>query len=202
MAADLVTSGNWKLLTNRKLYLDHAKCFPVVKAELDAGVSFRVVWRRLSSPVLSSAVRDVLFLLIHNKLPVRERLFRIGLNVDPYCQACSGGIFCDIAHFFCACSGVAPVWGWVRARLIDFLGGGSAQCSDWELVNLLFPGSACENEAVWLVGTYVAWVWKEVYIHRKTWVRADQFFGFLRFKSDWLGARLPLVIPNLFGGNG
>jgi hypothetical protein len=99
---------------------------------------------------------------------------------------------------------VAPVWGWVRARLIDILGGGSAQCSDWELVNLLFPGSACENEAVWLVGTYVAWVWKELYIHRKTLVRADQFFGFLRFKykSDQLGARLPLVIPNLFGGNG
>ena len=48
---------------------------------------------------------------------------------------------------------------------MDILEGGSAQCSDWELVNLLFPGSAGENEAVWLVGTYVAWVWKEVYIH-------------------------------------
>ena len=35
--------------------------------------------------------------LIHNKLPVKERLFRIGLNVDPYCQACPGGIFCDVA---------------------------------------------------------------------------------------------------------
>ena len=127
------------------------------KAELDAGVSFRVVWRRLGSHVTCSAVRDVFFLLIHKKLPVRERLFRIGFNVCPYCRACTGGIFCDIAHYY---SGMAPVWGWVRARLIDILVRGSAQCSDWELVNLLFPGSAGENEAVWLVGTYVAWVWK------------------------------------------
>ena len=93
MAEDLVTAWNWKLFTNRRLYLEHAKSFPVVKAELDAGVSFRVVWRRLGSPVLCSAVRDVLFLLIHNKLPVRERLFRIGLSVDPYCQACPEASF-------------------------------------------------------------------------------------------------------------
>ena len=204
MATDVVTTGNWKILTNRRIYLEHAKSFPVVKAEIDAGVSLRVVWRRLGSPVLSGVTRDVLYLLIHNKLPVKERLFRIGLNVDPYCPVCPGGIFCDVAHYFCACSGVAHVWGWVRGKLIDILGGDSAHCSDWELVNLLFPGSASENEAVWLVGSYIAWVWREVYIHGKTRLRADQFFGFLRFKykSDQLGARLPLVMPDLFGGNG
>ena len=54
-----------------------------------------------------------------------------------------------------------------------------------------------------LVGTYAAWVWKEIYIHGKSWLRAEQFFGFLRFKykSDQLGARLPFAIPNLFWGN-
>ena len=69
-------------------------------------------------------------------------------------------------------------------------------------MNLLFPGSADENEAVWLVGTYVAWVWKEVYMHGRSWIKADQFFGFLRFKykSDQLGARLPIVMPDLFRG--
>ena len=83
------------------------------------------------------------------------------------------------------------------------MGVGSSQCSDWEFMNLLFPGSKSENEATWLVGTYAAWVWKEIYIHGKSWLRAEQFFGFLRFKykSDQLGARLPFAIPNLFGGN-
>lgn len=52
MATDVVTSGNWKLHTNRKIYLEHAKSFPVVKAEMDAGFSLKVVWRRLGSPVL------------------------------------------------------------------------------------------------------------------------------------------------------
>ena len=84
MAADWVSSGNWKTLTNRILYLKHAESFPVTKAEVDAGISLKLVWRRLESPVLSGSTRDVLFLLIHNKLPVKERLFRIGLSVDPY----------------------------------------------------------------------------------------------------------------------
>ena len=75
---------------------------------------------------------------------------------------------------------------------------------NFEFINIVFSKHLMENEAVWLIGTYVAWVWKEVYIHGKTWLRADQFLGFLRFKykSDQLGARLPLVIPNLFGGDG
>ena len=173
----------------------------MTKAEEDAGVSLKVVWKRLSSPVLSGSARDVLFLLIHNKLPVRERMFRIGLAVDPYCQVCPGGSIADVTHYFCACCAVAPVWGWVRARLVDVLGVNSSQCSDWEFLNLLFPGSNCENEATWLVGTYAAWVWREIYILGKSWLRGDQFFGFLRFKykSDQLGARLPFAIQNLIG---
>ena len=174
----------------------------MTKAEVDAGISFKLVWRRLESPVLSGSAKDVLFLLIHNKLPVKERLFRIGLSVDPYCLQCPGGMICDIAHYFCSCIGVAHVWGWVRARLVDILGVGSAQCSDWELLNLLFPGSSVENEAVWLVGSYTAWVWKEIFTFGRAWLRAEQFFGFLRFKykADQLGARVPLVMPDLFGG--
>ena len=67
MAADWVTSGNWKTHTNRLLYSEHAKALPVTKAEEDAGVSLRVVWKRLAGPVLSGSARDVLFILIHNK---------------------------------------------------------------------------------------------------------------------------------------
>ena len=53
-----------------------------------------------------------------------------------------------------------------------------------------------------LVGSYIAWVWKEIYTFGRAWFRAEQFFGFLHFKykADQLGARLPLVMPDLFGG--
>ena len=133
-------------------------------------------------------------------MPVRERLFRIGLANDPYCEFCPGGAICDVKHFFCSCSRVAQVWGWVRGRLVDLLGLNSALVSNWELINFLFPGSSSDKEAVWLIGTYIAGAWEETFVRGRAWLRAEQFFGFLRFKykSDQLGARVSLgFIPGL-----
>ena len=108
------------------------------------------VWKRLTMPVHLSVARDVLYILVHNKLPVRERMFRIGLSVDPYCDQCPGGAVCDLEHFFCSCLRVANVWGWVRRSLVSMLGGSSNQCSNWELINFLFPKSGFEDQCVWL----------------------------------------------------
>ena len=49
---------------------------------------------------------------------------------------------------------------------------------------------------------YVARVWEDTFVRGRAWLRAEQFFGFLRFKyrSDQLGARMPLAtIPGLVG---
>ena len=199
--SDCVNAGNWRSLTNKMIYANLAKVFPVPKVEVEAGVAYKDVWRRLSSEVLSAVAKDTLFLLVHNKLPVKERLFRIGLAVDPYCDYCPGGVICNVEHFFSTCCRVSHVWGWVRGRLLEMLGS-SAQCSNWELLNLFLPSSNSDKESVWLVGTYVAKVWEETFVRGRSWLRAEQFFGFLRFKyrSDQLGARMPLaIIPGLVG---
>ena len=200
--ADLVTTGNWRIITNKIIYLNHAEAFPVPKVELEAGVSFKCVWQRLSSPVLTAEAKDVLFLLVHNKLPVKERMFRIGLSVDPYCDHCPGGVICDVEHFFCACVRVSHVWGWLRARLVGLLGDGSVLCSDREFIHLLFPSSNSDREAVWLIGSYLARVWEETFVRGGGMVKGEQFFGFLRFKfkTAQLGARQTLhSIPGLLG---
>ena len=144
-------------------------------------LDFKNNWRRLSSPVLTAEARDVLFLLIHNKLPVRERLFRIGLVVDPYCVVCPGGVVGDVEHFFCSCSRVEFVWSWVRSRLLELLGNNS-HISNWELINLCLPGTRFEKEAVWLVGTHVAEVWSAIFSRGGSLMKSDKFFGFLKFK--------------------
>ena len=201
MAADLVTTENWKTVTNRVIYLEHAEAFPVPKVEVEAGVSYKAVWQRLSSPILTAPARDVLFLLLHNKLPVKERMFRIALAVDPYCDFCPGAVICDVVHYFCTCVRVSQVWGWLRARLVGMLGDNSGQCSDWELLNLFHPSSNSEKESIWLIGTYVARVWEETFVRGGTMVKGEQFFGFLRFKykTAQLGARLSLcTIPGMF----
>ena len=135
--------------------MDHAKGFPVPKVEVVAGVAYKTVWKRLSSSVLSAEARDVLFLLVHNKLPVKERMFRIGLSVEPYCDHCPGVVICDVEHYFCSCSRVSYVWGWLRARLVGLLGDASVQVSNWELINLFLPNSGRDMKLLgWLVLTW------------------------------------------------
>ena len=80
--------ASWKMLTNRKVYQSHSKNFLPSKLELDLGDSLECVWKNLASFALDCSTRDVLFLLIHNKLPVRERLFRVHVTADPYCEIC------------------------------------------------------------------------------------------------------------------
>ena len=88
--------------------------FPVHKIVREAAVDYEPVWKRLHSQVVGPEVRDILFLLIHNKLPVPERLFRIGLKQDPYCQYCEGAEVADLEHFFCSCVRIRQSWSWMR----------------------------------------------------------------------------------------
>ena len=82
-SCELVTQGNWKILTNKAVYVHHAESFPVPKVEVEAGFSLKAVWQRITSPVLTASARDVLYLLVHNKLPIQERMFWIGLTLGP-----------------------------------------------------------------------------------------------------------------------
>ena len=56
-----------------------------------------------------------------------------------------------------------------------------AGVDDWEIVNLCFVNSCNDTEIVWLVSSYVLYVWEMVQI-RKLEVKLDKFFGFLTFK--------------------
>ena len=141
---------------------------------------YSIVWRRLNSRVIDSKAKDVLFLLVHNKLPVKERLFRIGLRHDPYCLKCEGAEVHDIVHFFCYCDAVSNTWSWVKRQVVQ-LGQMGAGADDWEIINLLFTNSSHDTEIVWLVSYYVLYVWEMVQI-KKLEVKLDKFFGFMTFK--------------------
>ena len=156
---------------------------------------YSTAWKRLHSPGVDSKARDVLFLLLHNKLPVKERLFRIGLKHDPYCFKCAGAEINDIEHFFCTCEAVRNTWSWVKSEVVQ-LGHMGAVVDDWGLVNLLFPKSSCESEIVWLVSSYVLYVWEMVHV-KKVEVKLDKFFGYLTFKYKMHQANSPDHVINL-----
>ena len=78
---------------------------------------------------------------------------------------------------------------------MQLLGGNSDGVSNWEFINLFWPGSRREKDLVWMIGIYVAKVWEEIYVRGKSRLRMEVFFGFLTFKykSAQLGARLGMI---------
>ena len=64
--------------------------------------------------------RDVMYLHLPNKLPVQQRLYRIRLKPDPYCQYCPGAELGDIVHHFCGCQRTVETWTWVREQIIRY----------------------------------------------------------------------------------
>ena len=194
---DLVTENEWKFLTNKKIYRSMMENVSPPKVEIEAGSSLEKVWQYISQPILSPSTADISFLLVHNKLPVSERLFRVRLRNDPYCDFCSGAVFCDLEHYFCSCVRVETVWRWVKEKIINLVG---ETVDNVDLVRYIFPGCTAEKEVVWLLGNYFEKAWKDLYISGEERLKADEFFGYLKFKykADQLGARHSLdYIPGL-----
>merc|ERR1711954_513857 len=185
MISEKVTAGSIKNIKNKVVYKEMTSSFPPPKVVMESGWDYSTAWKRLHSPVVDSKARDVLFLLIHNKLPVKERLFRIGLKHDPYCLKCAGAEISDIVHSFCTCGDVCNTWSWVKRQVVQLGRRGAGvvdwDVDDWELVNLLFLNSSRDAEITWLVSSYVLYVWEMVYV-KKLEVKLDKFFGYLTFK--------------------
>ena len=146
----------------------------------ESSLEYGIVWARLHGPVVCARSRDVMYLLLHNKLPVPERLFRIRLRNDPYCQTCIGAEVADVEHFFCVCEKVRRVWEWVKNEVMKHMGQ-QQDVTDWELLNMFLPSSAYDQENVWLISSYVLFLWENICV-RGAEVKLEQFFGFLTYK--------------------
>ena len=198
MMGGVVTNLNWTSITNQIMYRYHSSKFPLTKVELDFGASLNHTWKKLCLPVHDHYTRESLFLLIHNKLPTRERLFRIGIEKDPYCISCMkdfGCVICDREHMFSTCVSVSEIWKSIR-RIIDPLLPENVECI--KLLTLNFNGGSFATEVSWLMGSYVHEVWRQSYVGDGK-INHDELFGFLKFKfkQDQEGARMKMSsIPN------
>ena len=167
------------------------------KIEMGSQISFENVWNCISQPVLSSSAAEISFLLAHNKLPVTERLFRVGLKNDPYCDVCPGAEICDSENFFCSCIRVENVWRRVEDKILILV---KETVDNLDLVRYIIPVCNAEKEVVWLLGTYFEKTWKDLYVNGCDSLKEEEYFGYLKFKykADQLGARQELdYIPGL-----
>ena len=174
---DLIDVKNWKSIRNKNLYSGLCMDLLPPKVERDTGASFAHSWKNLQHDCLGSQERELVFLLVHDKLPVRERLFRIGLANDPYCVWClqhNVTAICDIEHFFCSCSRVADLWNPVSAlirRLLD------SQTENGLIIRLNMMVRRCPG-VVWIVAAYISSIWK----NGDGGICAAELFGYLKFK--------------------
>ena len=199
---NIVSVSSWKTRTNKFIYQHYLSDLLPLKVELDLGFSLKSTWKQLQSPSLDYKTRDIMFLMLHNKLPVRERLFRIQTVPDPYCTACldyNGAVICDRVHYFCTCIQVNHVWEDIRGILLELLNVAQTATCDYNLLSLqVVKNSVHGNEAVWLLSNYIYQVWKLLHEHETPLLSREKMFGYLKykFKCDQLGARPELRIQH------
>ena len=180
LVSGFLNAGNLRMVTNKQIYNELSN-FPVPKVVRDAALvmDFKQVWRRVHSSVLNSDERQIWYLFIHNKLPVQERLFRIGLKNDPYCLFCQTASISDREHVFCQCELTCEAWKWLKLNLAVMAGGRLE--SDINILSLFIPNNDCQRELIWLLGKYVSYVWNSAHL-QGSHVTVEKLFGFLRWK--------------------
>jgi hypothetical protein len=188
------TVSKMKEVTTQALYSGLTSTFPPPKVVYKYDFNFEPVWRRLDSKLLKPGGRDVLFSIVHNIVPNRDRLYeKFNMVENPACdrQGCGGRQ--DNVHVFCQCVLVREAWGWIRRLVIGLLPRRLATTSDLELLHLMFGSRQKEAAIVWLLGNYVERVDLDVRRRGKL-LRVEVLRGWL---WERLRADREKKIPNL-----
>lgn len=150
----------------KSLYSGYTSTFPPPKVIYKYDIDWDRVWGNMQSAMLEPRGKEILFMIIHNIVPNRERLFS-KFNMVPNHDCVQCGELHDNVHLFCACQLVREAWFWVRQRLLDLLPNTSANTSNFEFINLMFECAALENEVIWMLGIWVQLVWDFVICKKK-----------------------------------
>ena len=195
-----IRMDSWKLLSNKSIYKGFAEDFTKTKVERESVQSMDLVWSRLKllGQLANRQIHEVSYLLVHNKLPIQERLFRIGLARDPYCDVCSAGLDQDVLHYFSKCDRIQDFWRWLRTFLYLIMGAQANLILDVDLLSFSWRRSTRDREITWLVSCFVWFVWESLERRGLADINGRELFGFLRFKyKEALRRGMIVEIPGL-----
>ena len=159
-ALEIINVENLNAVPCKEIYADFTSSFPPPKIvyKFD-NLPWDEIWGRLNLPVLVSEVRDLMFMLIHNILPTRDRLARLRRRQDALCSAEDG--IESAEHLFTACTRTQVAWAWARRKIIHLMPVSNIYPSDFELIHLAFEPNTMEKEIVWLISHYCWYVWDQ-----------------------------------------
>ena len=107
--------GSLRRVSAKALYQEFTTSFPPPKVVFKYDIEWPLVWKRLDYLVLEPIGREVLFSIVHNIVPNRERLFsKMNMVNSPNCMVC--GLRESNTHIFTECVMVREAWGWVRRK--------------------------------------------------------------------------------------
>ena len=134
--SERVEPGTLNTFKTRTIYADFNSTPPPPKVEDKYDLDWETVWQRLNHGVVSSDARDVMFLVIHDIYPTRQRLFRMGLHPTGTCEVCRG--VQDVTHLFTGCGHVRDLWLYVKSKLVRNQVISNLSVNDFELLTLSF----------------------------------------------------------------
>ena len=198
--------------TAKEIYAANTETFPPPRVEYNilyrnvSGMMWERIWARVDSDMLDPSAREVVWRAINNLLPTRERHHRLGLRElpaddgtiarqvqDTICKRCNLRTKDDVTHMFTECGLVREAWCWVRGKVLKLLPDDMSDLSNLELVHMMFPKEQFENELVWLVGTYMGWVYEEAVVRGRV-LKDGHVRGFMRYKYyESLSKKMPEV---------
>ena len=175
-----IDASRLKKVNSKDLYMSFTSSFPPPKITYKYDVDWSLVWMRLDSPVLDPQAREYLFMIINNIVPNRDRLYtKMHMVNSPNCLHCK--VREDNTHLFMECVMVQEAWGWVRLKLLSILPVECAITSNFEFLHLMFQNCAMDDEAVWLLGGFLEFVWLEKFMKNRH-IKLDILMGFLELK--------------------
>ena len=87
-----------KVVTAKSLYLSFTSTVPPPKVVYKYNVDWDQVWARLQNPVLDIMGREILFLIVHNIVANKERVFKFHMTASPNCTLC--GVVQDNVYLY------------------------------------------------------------------------------------------------------
>ena len=170
-------------LTTKILYKEFTSTFPPPKVIYKFDFNWSLVWKRLNSSLLDAKPWEGLFMIIHNIVPNRDRLFeKFHRANSPACERPEcGAERQDNVHLYCHCVAVRVGWCWLRRRILELMPRDCSRVSDFELIHFFFPQDVFDQEIIWLLGTYVAYVNSEVRGTRGD-LKLEKMIGYFRQK--------------------
>ena len=100
----------------KDIYRDFTSTFPPPKViNKYEDLPWNDIWKRLNFTVLDSTLRDLMFMLIHNILPTRDRLAGLGRCADSVCREGDGTE--NVEQLFSGCSRTQVAWAWARRKV-------------------------------------------------------------------------------------